>query len=84
MDIIPTLIGAIINDPDKLILPNQLDGYNHWNQMQSFGISPRQFMVYNIDDEMVTEIFNVKDKKTSFQVKSGYKNIITLYRLYLR
>ena len=54
-----------------MIQPNQLDGYNHWNEMENFGISPRTLMIYNIDDELVTDIFNVRDKKTSFQARTN-------------
>ena len=39
--------------------------------MENFGISPRTFMIYNIDDELVTDIFNVRDKKTSFQARTN-------------
>ena len=32
--------------------------------------SPRDFMIYNIDDELITEIFNVKNRTGKFQVMS--------------
>ena len=74
MDIIPTLLGSISSrteaggEIEKIIRPNTLDGYNHWDEMMKFGSFPREFMIYNIDDELVTDIFNVPDKRTSFQV----------------
>lgn len=74
MDIIPTLLGSIPpssragGEIERILEPRTLDGYNHWTEIENFRSSPRQFMVYNIDDELVTRIFNVRDKKTSFQV----------------
>ena len=77
MDIIPTLLGSIPSDSrtggeiERILEPRTLDGYNHWTEMENFRSSPRQFMVYNIDDELVTAIFNVRDKKTSFQARTN-------------
>ena len=60
-----------------------LDGVSHWSAMQTdwsstrpntrrMVASPRDLMVYNIDDELITEIFNVQNRTGKFQVPSDF------------
>ena len=37
--------------------------------------SPRDLMVYNIDDELITEIFNVQNRTGKFQVISDFMHL---------
>ena len=66
VDLLPTLLG-LAGHPH---VPG-LDGVDQWEAVSRLGESPRSWMVYNIDDELVTEMFNVRNKKTSFQVRPG-------------
>ena len=73
VDILPTLMEIVSGDS----LPEGLDGVSHWSAMQTdwssarrMVASPRDLMVYNIDDELITEIFNVQNRTGKFQVIS--------------
>ena len=61
MDILPTILSGILKSEVNL----NVDGVSHWHQMTKLSGDqhqqpPRTLMVYNIDDEIVPEIFNVK------------------------
>ena len=75
VDILPTLMEIVSEES----LPEGLDGVSHWSAMQTdmsstrpntrrMVASPRDLMVYNIDDELITEIFNVQNRTRKFQV----------------
>ena len=75
VDILPTLMEIVSGES----LPEGLDGVSHWGAMQTdwsstrpntrrMVASPRDLMVYNIDDELITEIFNVQNRTGKFQV----------------
>ena len=78
VDILPTLLELV---SDKS--PERLDGVSHWSAMRQTDwsntrpntrrlvTSPREMMVYNIDDELITEIFNVRNRSGKFQVISN-------------
>ena len=82
VDILPTLLELV---SDKS--PESLDGVSHWSAMRQTDwsnigpntrpntrrlvTSPREMMVYNIDDELITEIFNVRNRSGKFQVISN-------------
>ena len=77
VDILPTLLELVSYN----YLPEKLDGVSHWSAMMQTDWSnsrpntrrlvnsPRDLMVYNIDDELITEIFNVRNRTGKFQVK---------------
>ena len=76
VDILPTLM-ELVGDND---VPKNLDGVSHWTAIKETDwsdtrpntrrmvASPRDLMVYNIDDELITEIFNVRNRTPKFQV----------------
>merc|ERR1712032_318663 len=81
VDILPTLMEIV----SKESLPEGLDGVSHWSAMQTdmsstrpntrrMVASPRDLMVYNIDDELITEIFNVQNRTRKFQIGVRYKS----------
>ena len=78
VDILPTLMEIVSGDS----LPEGLDGVSHWSAMQTdwssarrMVASPRDLMVYNIDDELITEIFNVQNRTGKFQVISDLRHL---------
>ena len=60
-----------------------IDGINQWTAISLNTSSPRNQIVYNIDDETVPARLNTYDKKTTFQVKIK-SNKILLYLFFCR
>ena len=71
VDILPTLLSAATNNAIKKSYL-KLDGVSHWNHLKrgnsNRNKSPRNFMVYNIDDTLVPEIYDVVNRTVKFQV----------------
>ena len=53
-----------------------IDGVNQWTAISLNTSSPRNQIVYNIDDETVPARLNTDDKKTTFQVKIKSNKIL--------
>ena len=68
VDLVPTILSAVHGNSDNLT--HGLDGVSHWSQLMNGSQDvPRKYMVYNIDDELVSPIFNVASRHKKFQVK---------------
>ena len=76
VDILPTLLDMAASDKvqgetntELEVDTKNIDGVSHWPAMLAGAKeSPREFMVYNIDDELVSTIFNVRNRTSKFQV----------------
>ena len=76
VDLLPTLLDMATSDKvqgeTKLdMATSDIDGVSHWAAMVARDQKqqpPREFMVYNIDDELVSTIFNVRNRTSKFQV----------------
>ena len=72
VDILPTLLdmaaSSKVQGETELDIRN-IDGVSHWAALVAGDQQPpREFMVYNIDDELVSTIFNVRNRTSKFQV----------------
>ena len=74
VDILPTLLdmatsSKVQGETNPEVDTRNIDGVSHWAAMLAgHKESPREFMVYNIDDELVSTIFNVRNRTSKFQV----------------
>ena len=82
VDILPTLLdmatsSKVQGETSPEVDIRNIDGVSHWPAMvagdqQQQQQLPREFMVYNIDDELVSTIFNVRNRTSKFQVGSRF------------
>jgi len=63
VDLYPTL--AQLSNTEEL---KGLDGMNHWQHINGAQDSPRQDMIYNIDDSFLPTILSAEVKKRKFQI----------------
>ena len=77
VDLLPTLLDMATSDKvqgetNPEVDTKNIDGVSHWAAMVAWDQKqqqpPREFMVYNIDDELVSTIFNVRNRTSKFQV----------------
>ena len=75
VDILPTLLdmatsSKVQGDTELEVDTKNIDGVSHWAALVARDQQPppRKFMVYNIDDELVSTIFNVRNRTSKFQV----------------
>ena len=76
VDILPTLLDMATSSKvqgETELDTRNIDGVSHWAALVARDLKqqqepPREFMVYNIDDELVSTIFNVRNRTSKFQV----------------
>ena len=72
IDILPTILSAAAVLDEMFNLTTTVDGVSHWNHFISKNMErkepAREYMIYNIDDEFVPEIFHVQNRTYRHQV----------------
>ena len=64
MDLLPTILGVAGHSPVA-----GLDGVDQWEAVTRLGHSPRDWMVYNMDDTMLPNFLAGSITKQKFQVR---------------